>query len=62
MPNFVCENYKKAFEFCKENGFLFEGIYVNSILDTDTIIYQETDDGSNLRKNSNNKLLFYIAK
>ena len=62
MPNFVGENYKKAFEFCKENGFLFEGIYVNSILDTDTIIYQETDDGSNLRKNSNNKLLFYIAK
>lgn len=43
-------------------AFLFEGIYVNSILDTDTIIYQETDDGSNLRKNSNNKLLFYIAK
>lgn len=62
MPNFIGENYKKAFEFCKENGFLFEGIYVNSILDTDTIIYQETDEGSNLRKNSNNKLLFYIAK
>lgn len=62
MPNFVGENYKKAYKFCKENGLLFEGIYVNSILDTDTIIYQETDEGSNLRKNSNNKLLFYIAK
>lgn len=62
MPNFIGQNYKEAFDFCKTNGFIFEGIYINSLLDKDTIIYQETEEGKNLRKNSRNKLLFYIAK
>lgn len=62
MPDFIGRSYKEAFTFCQENGFIFEGIYLSSLLEKDTIIYQEQNIGTNLRKNSRNKLLFYIAK
>lgn len=62
MPNFVGLSYKEAFKYCKENGLIFEGIYINSILDEGTIIYQEIESGEKMRKNSKKKLLFYIAK
>lgn len=62
MPNFLMKDYKEAFLFCKENGLIFEGIYINSLLDQGLIIYQELESDEEIRKNSYIRLLFYIAK
>lgn len=62
MPNFVMSNYKEAFNFCKENGLIFEGIYITSLQEVDTIIYQEIECDKEIRKNSFTRILFYVAK
>lgn len=62
MPNFIMKDYKEAFLFCKDNGLIFEGIYITSLIDEGLIIYQEIEYNEDIRKNSYTRLLFYIAK
>lgn len=62
MPTFVGKKMEDALKFSSDYGFKIETIFINSIYERYTILYQEIEPNSVLYINSGHKLLFYIAK
>ena len=62
MPYFVGKTLNEALAFTKKYGFKIETIFINSIYERYTILYQEIEASTKLYINSGHKLLFYIAK
>lgn len=62
MPNLVGQNYHTAVTLCNDNGLDLGAIFISSILNKNTIIYQEPEPNTILYKNSMTKITIYVAK